>query len=174
LPSARATLAGASDTKSQDGLAKARKEQRDLELLIEESDFAIAAANQQLEQLHAVRAEAYRHERWQEFQKTSAKAVDEATFLHRSIMALRELLVEHNGTLRTLTILAVESGKPTTNFRLRHVLRFLESALNRVLPFEYTKLPEPYRNGAYTEFLSEQIDSVSNRAKPQTEEIKTA
>jgi len=111
-------------------------------------------------------------ERLAEFQKLTAKAIDEATFLHSSFFGLQELLTSHHATLRELMNLASQAGRPTTILRLRHCLRFFESALNKVLPHEYSKLPEPYRNGAYPDFLQGQLDHVANGgAEP---EIKTA
>jgi hypothetical protein len=168
---ALAALSG-SDAKAQDSLKKARASQREIEMLLEDLTSAEGEARRRLESLRAERDEAARSESWVEFTKVAATAQSEAQVLSGAIMGLGQLLAEHDATLRQMTNLAAAAGRPTTAFRLRHLIRFMESMLNRVMPLEFSKGAEVYRNGVYVEFLQEQIDRLANRAAPQTEEAK--
>jgi hypothetical protein len=162
------------DAKAQGALQKARAAQREIELLLEDLSSAEGEAQRQAERLRTERAEVFKHERWQEFQKVGERALGQAQILAGVAASLGELLLEHADALRQMTELAGESGHPTTSFRLAHFRRFLDASLHRILPHEFSNQPGIYRTGVYLDFLQEQINGLGNRAEPQNEGEKAS
>jgi len=163
----------ADDVKAAQKLKQAHNDQRECELALEDIDGALSEAARNLSELRAEREESYRAEQWQEFLKIGELAKGEGQLLTGQIMGLSQAMIEHNNTLRRLTALANESGHPTV-FRLAHFRRCMMAELNRAMPHEFGKPPEPYRNRLYLEFLEQQLDSIINRAERQSEQAKTA
>ena len=156
-------LAG-SDAKAQDALKKARAAQRELEFLIEDLASATGEAYRQLENLKAERAEAFRAERWQEFQQTAATAQGQADLIDGALSSLAALLQEHGALLTSMTALAEKAGRPKV-FSIAHARRVMEAKLWRILPGEFHAPSEGYRNARYSEILAQLIDGAGNTAE---------
>jgi hypothetical protein len=156
------------DQRATRKLETARRRQRDAEMVAEDLTSALIAARQQIEALKAEREEAREHEAWLGFLKASETAKEQSVALAAAVTSVCEAMAAHDMTLRQMINLASEAGRATTVFRLRHALRFMESRLSKLLPHEYSKLPEPYRNGSYANFLAQQVETFVNGPQAQS------
>jgi hypothetical protein len=95
-----------------DKLTKARKEKLELALMHEDYCNAIGAAKARLDALKIEYDAAKQEESWAKFVKLQEKALAEAELIYAANSSTAQLLKDHNNTLRQLTMLASEAGKP--------------------------------------------------------------
>ena len=169
-----ALAAKAGDTAAQNKVKRAQADHQAAELELKTCDYALLAAQRQIESLHELRAAAYREERAAEFDSLAAETLATARWLDNSIAGLATFLQEHTGQLRKLTGLSADAHDVPRVFALKHFVRTMHARLHATLPGEFSSY-KYYRNKSYETFLREQIENTGAQVPNDDEpEVKSA
>jgi len=150
------------DDKAQRKLEKARADQVEAQLKLEDIESAISEAHQRLHALEVERQEVFRAEKRVELAEVGKLAVEQSGKIDETLIVLVEQLTEHVKTLKRLQPISAYLGH-TQIFSLDTFRRCLHGRLHKTFRRDFECYAN-YRNDfAYAERLKQRLEGVSTQ-----------